>query len=41
MAKGQKCPLCGLFTLQPQTVNYLKCSNPECRAQIPKDTLGK
>jgi len=41
MAKGQKCSVCGEYTLQPYTANILKCSNPKCGVTIPKANLGK
>lgn len=34
MAKGHRCPNCGKNTLQPDTTNWLKCSN--CETKVKK-----
>lgn len=38
MAKGQKCPKCGNYTLQPYTTNQLKCS--QCGTIVKKDQIS-
>ena len=38
MAKGQKCPVCGTYTLQAHTTNQLKCST--CQTVVKKDLFS-
>lgn len=37
MAKGFKCPKCGRYTLQPESTNWLRCSN--CETKVKKDNV--
>lgn len=37
MAKGHLCPLCGTYTVQAETTNYLRCS--KCNTKFPRDQI--
>ncbi len=37
MAKGYRCPVCGKYTVHPESTNKMRCSN--CNTLYDKDVI--